>query len=128
MKKRKTKVLSFPFPTEAELAETMRRQILSWPSRVNVDEVGITLLVGLCQILINAYGDCDRLPRLSQIAKVRLGFEDGDGPNHKIMTKPESLRLLRVEWSVTIEMAAQVVADFAKASLNGGRFRISHLL
>jgi hypothetical protein len=48
----KPNVVSMPTLSEAELAETMRRQILSWPSKVSVDEVGTTLLVGLCQILM----------------------------------------------------------------------------
>ena len=70
--------------TEAELAETMRRQILSWPSKVNVDEVGVTLLVGFCQILEQAYPkDFDNvILRLSDIARARLGY--GGGPTHRM--------------------------------------------
>jgi hypothetical protein len=64
----------------------MRRQILSWPSQVGVDEAGVTLLVGLCQILQQAYGESfwgDHLMRLSDVAKARLGF-DGGGPSHRM--------------------------------------------
>jgi hypothetical protein len=33
------------------------RKLCSRPAKVNVDEVGVTLLVGLCQILQQAYGE-----------------------------------------------------------------------
>jgi hypothetical protein len=80
---RKSNVVSIT--TEAELSETMRRQILSWPARVNVDEVGVTLLVGLCEVLERAYGPLygDHLMRLSDMAKARLSF-DGGGPTHRM--------------------------------------------
>jgi hypothetical protein len=81
----KANVVSITAVTEAELAETMRRQILSWPCKVNVDEVGVTLLVGLCQILEQTYGQNfgEHLMRLSDAAKARLAF-DGGGPTHRM--------------------------------------------
>jgi hypothetical protein len=43
------------------------------------------LLVGLCQILLEAYGQTfgDHLGRLADAAKARL-WVDGDGPTHKM--------------------------------------------
>ena len=83
--KGKMSVVNMKPLTEAELAETMRRQILSWPSKVSVDEVGVTLLVGLCQILEQAYGQSfgDHFMRLSDAAKARF-WGGGDGPTHKM--------------------------------------------
>jgi hypothetical protein len=72
---------------ETRLSETMLKQALSWPSRINVDEVAAILFEAAYRVLVAAYGlqHIDQhLDRTSKIAAARLSDGGGDGPNNKM--------------------------------------------
>ena len=71
---------------EAGLSEIMLKQILSWPSKVHVDEVAAILFEGVYRVLAAQYGDNvgEHLSRAADVAGKRLFDGDGGGPTHRV--------------------------------------------
>ena len=73
---------------EAGLSEIMLKQILSWPSKVHVDEVAAILFEGVYRVLEAQYGEQrmdEHMQRAVDVAKSRLSSGDGDGPTHRMV-------------------------------------------
>ena len=65
----------------------MLKQILSWPSKVHVDEVAAILFEGVYRVLEAQYGEQrmdEHMQRAVDVAKSRLS-DDGGGPTHRMV-------------------------------------------
>jgi hypothetical protein len=85
MKTRASTVLAAP--NETGLPEIMLKQILSWPSKVHVDEVAAILFEGVYRVLDAQYGEQhmgEHMQRAVDLAKLRLSGGDGGGPTHRM--------------------------------------------
>ena len=74
-------------PNETELPVILLKQILSWPSKVHVDEVAATLFEGVYRVLAAHYGEQhvnEHMQRAVDVAKLRLSDGDGGSPTHRM--------------------------------------------
>ena len=75
------------FMPEPDMPDLMLKQILSWPSKVQVDEVAAILFEGVYRILAAQYGERhmgEHMQGAVDVAKSRLLSGDGGGPTHRV--------------------------------------------